>query len=122
MYLDDPDVAIDTNHLERALSVIPMVKKNWLSCWTELGTKHVGIVQSLIATCRMDDVNTFDYFVDVLQRISRHPASLVHKLTRRVSKQTFAANPLRLDLHKVGRRGNIGRKRPDTIAMPHGFL
>ena len=30
VYLDDPDVAIDTNHLKRALGVIPMKKKNWL--------------------------------------------------------------------------------------------
>jgi tRNA splicing endonuclease len=37
----DPDVPIDTNHLERALRVIPMGRKSWLFCWTELGAKHV---------------------------------------------------------------------------------
>ena len=110
VYLDDPDVAIDTNHLERALRVIPMGKKNWLFCWTELGAKHVGIVQSLIGTCRMHDINPYDYFVDVLQRISQHPALLVHQLTPRVWKQMFAENPLRLDLQNVDRRGNIGRE------------
>lgn len=110
VYLDDPDVAIDTNHLERALRVIPMGKKNWLFCWTELGAKHVGIVQSLIATCRMHDINPYDYFVDVLQRISQHPASLAHQLTPRVWRQMFAENPLRSDLHAVDRRGNIGRE------------
>ena len=31
VYLDDPDVSIDTNHLERALRVIPTGKKNWLT-------------------------------------------------------------------------------------------
>lgn len=76
VYLDDPDVAIDTNHLERALRAIPMGRKNWIFCWTELGAKQVGIVQSLITTCRMHDINLYDYFVDVLQRISQHPASL----------------------------------------------
>jgi transposase len=30
VYLADPDVAIDTNHLERTLRVIPMGKKNWV--------------------------------------------------------------------------------------------
>ena len=44
MYLDDPEVSIDTNHLERVLRVIPMGRKNWLFSWTELGAKHVGIV------------------------------------------------------------------------------
>lgn len=53
VYLDDPDKSIDTNHLERALRVIPMGRKNWLFSWTKLGAKHIGIVQSLLATCRL---------------------------------------------------------------------
>jgi len=32
VFLSDPEVAIDTNHLERALRVIPTGKKNWLFC------------------------------------------------------------------------------------------
>ena len=50
LFLTDPDVPIDTNHLERALRVVPMGRKSWLFCWTELGAKHVGIIQSLIVT------------------------------------------------------------------------
>ena len=43
VYLNDSDVAIDTNHLERALRVIPMGRRNWLFAWTELGAKHIGM-------------------------------------------------------------------------------
>jgi transposase len=50
VFLDDPEVAIDANHIERALCPIPTGRKNWLFCWTEVGAKHVGVVQSLIAT------------------------------------------------------------------------
>jgi len=32
--------------------VIPMGRKNWNFCWTELGAEHIGIAQSLIVTCR----------------------------------------------------------------------
>lgn len=106
VYLDDPEVSIDTNHIERALRVIPMGKKNWLFSWTELGAKHVGIVQSLLATCRLHDINPYDYFVDVLQRVGQHPASMVDELTPRIWKEMFAANSLRSDLHDLsGRRG-----------------
>jgi hypothetical protein len=101
VYLDDPEVSIDTNHLESALRVIPMGKKNWLFSWTELGAKHVGIVQSLPLTCRLRDINPYDYFVDVLQRVGQHPASLVHQLTPRIWKEMFADNPLRSDLHDI---------------------
>jgi transposase len=104
VYLDDPDVAIDTNHLERALRVIPMGRRNWLFAWTELGAKHIGIVQSLLVTCRLHGVDPYDYFVDVLQRISQHPASQVHQLTPRLWKTLYAANPLRSDLHDTSIR------------------
>lgn len=53
VFLNDPDVPMDTNHLERALRVIPMGRKNWLFSWTEVGAKHIGIIQSLLVTCRM---------------------------------------------------------------------
>ncbi len=99
VFLSDPDVPMDTNHLERALRVIPMGRKNWMFCWTELGAKHVGIVQSLIVTCRLHGIDPYEYLVDVLQRVAEHPASRVAELTPRLWKQHFATNPLRSDLH-----------------------
>jgi transposase len=75
VYLTDPAVPIDTNHLERALRAIPMGRKNWMCCWTELGAKHVTIMQSLIVTCRLHQIDPYDYLVDVLQRVGQHPAS-----------------------------------------------
>jgi transposase len=99
VFLTDPDVPIDTNHLERALRVIPMGRKSWLFCWTELGARHVGIIQSLIVTCRLHGVDPYTYLVDVLQRVGEHPASRVAELTPRLWKQLFANNPLRSDLH-----------------------
>jgi transposase len=98
VFLSDPDVPLDTNHLERALRVIPMGRKSWNFCWTEMGAKHVGIIQSLIVTCRLHEINPYEYLIDVLQRISEHPAARVAELTPRLWKQHFAANPLRSDL------------------------
>ena len=98
VYLGDPEVPIDTNHLERALRVIPMGRKNWLFCWSEVGAKHVGIIQSLLTTCRLHNVDPYTYLVDVLQRVALHPARNVIELTPRVWKERFADNPLRSDL------------------------
>jgi transposase len=102
VFLTDPDVPLSTNHIERTLRVIPMGKKNWLFSWTELGAEHIGIAQSLIATCRMHNIDPYTYLVDVLQRIGQHPASKVAELTPRRWKQLFAANPLRSDVYTVG--------------------
>ena len=101
VFLSDADVPIDTNHIERALRPIPMGRKNWLFCWTEVGARHVGIIQSLMSTCRLHGVNPHRYLVDVLQRVGQHPASRVEELTPRVWQQTFAADPLLSDLDRV---------------------
>ena len=100
VFLTDPDVPLDTNHLERALRPIPMGRKAWLFSWTELGAQHVGVVQSLIATCRLHDIDPYEYLVDVLQRVGKHPAAKVEQLTPRLWKQHFGMTPLRSDISK----------------------
>jgi len=103
VFLSDPDVPIDTNHLERALRPIPMGRKNWLFCWTELGAKQVGIIQSLLVTCKLHGINPHTYLVDVLQRISQHPASRVIELTPRIWKEKFTDTPLCSELGRHAR-------------------
>ena len=60
-------------------------RKNWLFSWSEVGARHIGLIQSLLVTCRLHDVNPYTYLVDVLQRISEHPASRVEELVPRAS-------------------------------------
>lgn len=98
VFLSDPDVPMDTNHLERALRPIPMGRRNWLFCWTEIGAKQVAIIQSLLVTCKLHNVDPYVYLVDVLQRISVHPNSKISELTPRIWKEKFADNPFRSDL------------------------
>jgi len=107
VYLSDADVAIDTNHLERALRPIPAGRRNWLFAWTELGAERVGVVQGLLATCTLQGVDPYTYLVDVLQRVGRHPASRAVELTPRVWRTLFADDPLRSDLDR-------GRDPPGT--------
>lgn len=52
VFLQYPDVALDTNHVERAIRPTAIGRKNWLSCWTGVGAHCVGILQSLLSTCR----------------------------------------------------------------------
>lgn len=90
VFLSDPQVPIDTNHLERALRPIPMGRKAWLFCWTEVGAQKVGIIQSLVSTCVIQGVDPYTYLVDVLQRVADHPQSEVGDLTPRIWKEKFA--------------------------------
>lgn len=95
VFIENPDVPLDTNHLERQIRAIPMGKKNWIFAWTELGAEHIGIIQSLICTCKLQGIDPYDYLVDVLQRVSLHPAKGVMELTPKVWKEKFADKPLR---------------------------
>ena len=85
------------DHLERALRPIPLGKWNWLFASSEVGTQRVGIIQSLLVTCRLHAADPYTYLVDVLQRISAHPAKRVIELTPRMWKSLFADAPLRSD-------------------------
>ena len=98
VFLSDPDVPIDTNHVERNLRAIPMGRKNWMFSWSEVGAEHIATIQSLLTTCRLQGVNPYTYLVDVLQRIALHPARNVEELTPRVWKERFANNPMRSPL------------------------
>ena len=69
-----------------------MGRKNGLFCWTELGAEQLGLLQSLMVTCRLQRINPYTYLVDVLQRVGLHPASQAEALTPRVWKTKFADN------------------------------
>ena len=42
---------------------------------SELGAEQLGILQSLMVTCRIQGINPYHYLVDVLQSVALHPAS-----------------------------------------------
>lgn len=98
VFLKDPNLSPDTNEIERALRPIPLGRKNWMFCWTEVGARYAGIIQSLIQSCRMQGVDPYTYLVDVLQRIETHPAREVHLLTPRLWKENFSDSPIHSDL------------------------
>ena len=56
------------------------------------------MIQSLLVTCRLHGVDPYTYLVDVLQRISEHPATQVIDLTPRIWKTKFASDPMKSDL------------------------
>ncbi|NKC16054.1 MAG: transposase [Gammaproteobacteria bacterium] len=61
LYLNEPDLPMDTNHVEQTLRVIPMGRKNWLFNWTEIGSEQVGNLQSLLSTCKLHAINPMTY-------------------------------------------------------------
>ena len=102
VFLLEPGVAIDTNHVERGIRPIAMGRRSWLFCWSELGAEHLAAIQSLISTCRLHGIDPYTYLLDVLQRVAEHPASDTIALTPRVWKTRFADDPLGSVLARPG--------------------
>ena len=102
VFLEDPDLPLDTNDIERQIRTVAVGKKNWMFAWTEAGAEHLGIIYSLIASCRMQGVDPYTYLVDVLLRVGDHPAKDGEQLIPRHWKQYFEDNPRRSDLWGLG--------------------
>jgi transposase len=92
---------MDTHPLERAIRPLARGRKNWLFCWTEVGPQPVGILQRLLASCRLQGVAPYVYLGDVGQRVDTHPALAVQLLTPRRRKEHFAKPPLRSHLDRL---------------------
>jgi transposase len=100
-FLENPDLPLDTNHLERELRPQAVGRKNWMFHVTKEGARHAAIFYSLIRSCILVDINPTVYLVDVLQRIATLPASKTELLTPRLWKEHFAFAPMRSPFHEV---------------------
>ncbi len=80
-YTEDGDLAIDNNLSERVLRIVAVGRKNWLFAGSDAGAERAAVIYSLIASCKLCEIDPFEYLRDVLDRISTHPASRIAKLT-----------------------------------------
>ena len=89
VFLSNPEVSLDTSHLEREIRPIALGRKNWMFCWSEIGAEYAAIAYSIIGSCKLHGINPYHYLVDVLQRVQKHPASDVQSLIPRIWKDKF---------------------------------
>jgi len=79
-YTEDPQLDIDNNISERALRMVVIGRKNYLFAGSEAGAQRAAIIYSLVASCKLHHIDPFAYFVDVLKRVSTHPADKIDEL------------------------------------------
>lgn len=68
-YLADGDLDIDNNKAERAIRPLVVGRKNWLFAGSHAGGERAAVIYSIIETCKMHDINPFDYLRDILNAI-----------------------------------------------------
>ena len=79
-YCDDPILEIDNNLSERTLRTVCIGRKNYLFAGSEAGARRAANIYSLVASCKLNDIDPFAYFRDVLVRVSTHPMEKIDEL------------------------------------------
>ena len=85
-YVEVGEADIDNNAMERSLRGIVVGRKNYLFFGAENGGHWAAVAYSLVESCRMNDVEPWAYFKDVLMRVWTHPADRIHELMPRLWK------------------------------------
>ena len=98
LFLDNPDIPLDSNWIENKVRNVKLGQRNWLFAFTEFGAENLGIINGLLATCEMQGVDPRTWLIDVLLRIDTHPADRVEELTPRLWKTLFADAPMTSDV------------------------
>lgn len=72
-YLEDGRLVLDNNRSERALRAIAVGRKNWLFVGSDEHGESAGHLLSLIASCRLHDLDPEAYLRDVLRVLAHWP-------------------------------------------------
>jgi len=79
-FLFDPKLGLDNNPAERALRIVALGRKRSLFAGSSEHAQNLAILHSIVATCRLHEVNPYEYIRDMLIRVQTHPASRVAEL------------------------------------------
>jgi hypothetical protein len=79
-FLEGGRLPIDNNLVENSIRPIALGRKNWLFAGSPEGAKRMAIIYSLVATCKINNINPYDYFNTVLPKVATYPANKIADL------------------------------------------
>jgi transposase len=79
-YLHDGKLLPDNNGAERAIRPVTLYRKNSLFAGNEHGARRAALFFSLLETCKLSNIDPFEYLCDVYDRIYDCTAQELHQL------------------------------------------
>jgi transposase len=79
-FASDGDVPIDNNRTERAIRPWAIGRNNWTFFGSPRGGKTAAVLMSFVSSCKLQGVDPYEWFCDVLTRIADHPQSRLAEL------------------------------------------
>lgn len=80
LFIYNPAIRLDNNLIENQMRPIAIGRKNWLFAGSHEGAMRAAMFYSLINSCRLNKVNTWKYFNDVLPKIQVTSNDQMHLL------------------------------------------
>ena len=96
-FLEDGRLPLDNNLVESSIRPIAIGRKNWLFAGSLEGAKWMAIIYSLTATCKLNGINPYEYFFDILPKLASYPAKQIADLTPISWKKNKVAADCRMD-------------------------
>ncbi|NCA76143.1 MAG: IS66 family transposase [Alphaproteobacteria bacterium] len=79
-YTDDGRFHIDNNLIENSIRPVALGRKNYLFAGSHEAAQHAAVIYSILATCKLHQVEPFAYLSKILSIIPDCPANQLHTL------------------------------------------
>jgi len=90
LYAATGHLQIDNNAIERCMRQVAIGRKNYLFCGSHEAAKRAGLLYSLLVTCKLNEINPYEWLKDILNRdIKEMPINRIKELLPHHWKQYF---------------------------------
>jgi hypothetical protein len=79
-YIADGRYEIDNNLIENSIRPVALGRKNYMFAGSHEGAKRAAMMYSFFGSCKMNNVNPYEWLKDVLDRIQDHKANKLDEL------------------------------------------
>lgn len=79
-YIDQGRFYIDNNLIENSIRPVALGRKNYMFAGSHDAAQQAAILYSLLATCKINNVEPFEWLSNYLSVIFEHPGNQLHKL------------------------------------------
>ena len=80
LYTTDARLQIDNNLVENAIRPVAIGRKNYLFAGSHDGARRAAMLYSFLGTCKINNVNPFEWLADILRRIPSHSVNKLQEL------------------------------------------
>ncbi|MEA1877441.1 MAG: IS66 family transposase [Bacteroidota bacterium] len=73
-YIEDGRFQIDNNLIENSVRVVALGRRNYMFAGSHDGAQNAAMIYSLLATCKIRNIEPYQWLKDTLEVIQDHPA------------------------------------------------